>query len=319
MTKNQKYYIFLDEIQSVTNWEKSVNSFKAKYNNDISIFITGSNGDLLSGELSSLISGRYVSFKVFPFSFLDVCKLNNDLNKEDLFKDYILWGGLPQRFNFNSDSEKRVYLSDIYDSIVLKDIIKRYKIKDIDLLNRLVEYIMNTPSQIFSVESVIGYFSGNNREVSKETIYNYLDYMCRAFLINKAERYDVRGKRILIGKYKYYLTDLGLGRVKNISKKEQIGAYLENIVYNELLVRGYDVNIGNLEQGEIDFIATRYEEKIYIQVTYMLYDDSIINREFGAYDKINDNYPKFVLSMDKFNFSQNGIIHKNVIEWLLDK
>lgn len=157
----------------------------------------------------------------------------------------------------------------------------------------------------------------DDRGVTKNTLYNYLEYMVLAILINKAERYDIRGKRILNGKYKYYLTDLGLGQVMNTNKRPQMGAYLENIVYNELLSRGYDVKVGSLENSEIDFIATRFDEKIYIQVTFILADESIIKREFGAFASIDDNYPKYVISTDKFNMSQNGIIHMNIIDWLL--
>lgn len=158
-----------------------------------------------------------------------------------------------------------------------------------------------------------------SRSISLETLYNYLDYITRANLISKAERYDVRGKRVLKGKYKYYLTDLGFTNILSEGRKEQIGAYLENIVYNELIARDYNVNIGNIENGEIDFIATRFEEKIYIQVAYILFDESVVQREFGAYKKIGDNYPKYVISMDKFDFSRDGIIHKNIIDWLLNK
>ena len=179
---------------------------------------------------------------------------------------------------------------------------------------------MTTPSQNFSAESLSNYFVNNdNREVSKATLYNYLEYMTKAMMINKVDRYDVRGKRILTGKYKYYLTDLGIGQVMNIGKRPQLGAYLENIVYNELVSRGYNVKVGNLEKAEIDFIATRFKEKIYIQVAYILADDKVIDREFGAYKGIGDNYPKYVLTMDKFDFSQDGIIHKNVIDWLLEE
>ena len=215
--------------------------------------------------------------------------------------------------------QTRVYLSDIYDSIITKDIVKRFNIKDLDLLNRIIEYIVTTPSQNFSAESLSKYFLGNdNREVSKTTLYNYLEYMTKAMLINKAERFDIRGKRILTGKYKYYLTDLGLGQIRNVGKKPQIGAYLENIVYNELIFRGYDVYVGNLENAEVDFIAKRFNEKIYIQVAYILADEKVVEREFGAYKGIDDSYPKYVLTMDKMDFSQNGIIHKNIIDWLLE-
>ena len=321
ITNKEKYYLFFDEIQNVKDWEKAINSFKATKN--VSIFITGSNSDLLSGELATHLAGRYVSFKIYPLTFSEVCKLKKIKEKkdiEDVFEDYITWGGMPQRFMLTDEMQTKTYLSDIYDSIVVKDIIARYGIKDLDLFNRIVEYIVTTPSQNFSAESLSNYFvNKDNTAVSKITLYNYIEYMTKAMLINKADRYDIRGKRILNGKYKYYLTDLGLGQIKNIGKRQQLGAYLENIVYNELVSRGYDVKIGNLEKAEVDFIATRFKEKIYIQVAYILADDSVIDREFGAYKSIEDNYPKYVLTMDKHDFSQEGIIHKNVIDWLLEE
>ena len=319
-----KYYVFFDEIQNVDKWEKVVNSLKSKYNENISIFITGSNSDLLSGELATHIAGRYVSFKVYPFTFAEACELkdikdNDKYELERVFDDYIIWGGMPQRFSLKDELQVKTYLSDVYNSIVIKDIIERFKIKDIDLFNKILTFIMTTPSQIFSAESLTKYLCSENIEVSKITIYNYLEYMCRAMLINKAERFDVRGKRIFNGKYKYYLTDLGLGQVINNERKKQIGAYIENVVYNELLSRGYDVKVGTLDSGEIDFIATKFNEKIYIQVAYILSDETVIDREFNVYKKIEDNYPKYVLSMDKIDLSQNGIIHKNIIDWLLNK
>ena len=318
-----KYYLFFDEIQNISNWEKAVNSFKSEYKEKISIFITGSNSDLLSGELATHLAGRYVSFKIFPFTFKEVCILKGNENKDKYelerdFDEYIKWGGLPQRFVLTDEEQIRAYLMDIYNSIVVKDIVDRFGIKDLGLFNRIVEYIVTTPSQTFSAEKLAKYFTVNeDRGVTKNTLYNYLEYMVKAMLISKADRYDVRGKRILNGKYKYYLTDLGLGQVMNISKKPQIGAYLENIVYNELLSRGYEVKVGALENTEIDFIATKSGEKIYIQVAFVLVDDKVIEREFGAFDNIGDHYPKYVISTDKYDMSQNGIIHVNIIDWLL--
>lgn len=322
MVEEKKYYLFFDEIGRVDKWELAINSLKAKYGNKVSIFITGSNSDLLSGELATHIAGRYVSFKVYPFTFKEVCELKNIANKNkyellDEFNDFIIWGGMPQRFLMNSEEQVRIYLSDIYNSIVIKDIVERFKIKDLDLFNKILTYIVTTPSQIFSAESLSNYLLKDKIETSKITIYNYLEYMCRALLINKAERYDIRGKRILSGKYKYYLTDLGLGQIVNQERKKQLGAYLENIVYNELISRGYDVKVGTLENGEVDFIATKFQEKLYFQVAYKLYDE-IIDREFGIFDKIKDNYPKYVISTDTIDFSQNGIIHKNIIDFLLE-
>ena len=317
---DKKYYIFFDEIQNVLEWEKVVNSLRATKNT--SIFITGSNSDLLSSDLATHIAGRYVGFKITPFTFQETCKLLNISDRrdiEDAFNDYIKWGGMPQRFMQENDISRKAYLSDVYDSIIIKDIVKRFNIKDIDLLNRIVTYILTTPAQMFSPDSLKKYMQSESRNVSLETLYNYLDYITRSNLISKAERYDVRGKRILTGKYKYYLTDLGFTNILSEGKKGQMGAYLENIVYNELIARGYNVNVGTLENGEIDFIATRFDEKIYIQVAYILSDETVIEREFNAYKKIEDNYPKYVLSMDKFDLSQNGIIHKNIIDWLLKR
>lgn len=317
-----KYYMLFDEIQNVKDWEKAINSFKATKN--VSIFITGSNSDLLSGELATHLAGRYVSFKIMPFTFKEVCKLKNiDLNDrailEEAFNDYVLWGGLPQRFSMTDEAQAKTYLSDVYDSIIVKDIIARYNLKDLDLLNRVVQYIMTTPSQNFSAETLSNYFLGNDKRiVSKTTLYNYLDYLVNAMMISKVQRFDVRGKRILSGKYKYYLADLGLGQIKNVGKKMQLGAYLENIVYNQLVSDGYDVHVGNMDRGEIDFIATKFNEKKYFQVAYILADENVVEREFGAYKEIEDNYPKYVLTLDKFDFSREGIIHKNVIEWLLE-
>ena len=319
INNDEKYYLLFDEIQNVKNWEKAINSFKATLN--VSIFITGSNSDLLSGELATLIAGRYVSFKVHPFSFDEVCTLKKiTSNFDESFNDYLKWGGLPQRFVLTDEFQVKTYLTDVYNSIVMKDVIQRFGIKDIDLFNRIIEYIVSNPSQNFSADNLVNYFANNdNREVSKTTIYNYMEYMTKAMIISKVDRYDVRGKRILTGKFKYYLTDLGFGQVMSVGKKPQLGSFLENLVYNELLVRGYDVKVGNLQNGEVDFIATRFEEKIYVQVAYILADDNVVKREFGVYENIKDNYPKYVLSMDKFDFSQNGIIHRNVIDWLLNK
>ena len=225
---------------------------------------------------------------------------------------------MPQRFDMNGEEQTINYLTDVYNSIVVKDIIERFKIKDIDLFNRIVEYIITTPAQTFSTESLANYFLSDDRNVSKNTLYNYLEYMTKALLIHKVDRYDVRGKRILTGKYKYYLTDLGLGQVLNISKKMQLGAYLENVVYNELISRGYSVNVGTLVNGEVDFIATKSKEKIYFQVVYQLNDENM-EREFGVYNNIDDNYPKYVISTDTLDLSQNGVIHKNIIDWLLER
>ena len=312
----EKYYLFFDEIQLVQQWEKVINSFNATLN--CSIFITGSNSKLLSSELATLLSGRYVSFRLNPFTFNEIVKMDNS-NLDEKFNDYLMWGGMPQRFEFNSIEQVRTYLSDVFDAIIVKDIVQRYHISNINLFKRIMKYLVTNPSQTFSPTNMLETFKKEKIPISTRTVYECLDYVESSLLMSKVSTYDIRGKRKLSRKDKYYLTDLGIGQVLNTNKKVQMGAYLENIVFNELIYRGYDVSIGNNDGKEIDFVATRYDEKIYIQVCYILADDNVIEREFGAFTGIADNYPKYVLSMDKFDFSQNGIIHKNIIEWLLEK
>lgn len=315
----RRYYLFFDEIQTVPDFERVINSLKVKY--DTSIFITGSNGKLLSGELATFLSGRYVSFRMMPFTFREMCDLKQikpeDITDEILL-DYMTWGGLPQRFQMENEEQTKTFLRDVYDAIVLKDIVQRAGIKDIELFNRIIEYLVCNPSQTFSAAAISDYFLSMNRKVSKETIYNYLDHIASSLIMSKVSRYDIRGKRILTKMDKYYLTDMGLGRIRNSGFKLEMGALLENVVYNELLVRGYDVYVGKTRNGEIDFVAVQGAEKEYYQIAYYLTDQSVIDREFGAYQQVTDNYPKYVLSMDKMDFSREGIIHQNVIRFLSD-
>lgn len=311
----QKYYLFFDEIQNVMNFEKAINSFRLL---NTSIFITGSNANLLSGELATLLSGRYVSFKILPFTFSEVLEIQGIKDADDeVLMDYIRWGGMPQRFSINTDNELKVFFSDLYDSIVLKDIVSRYKIQNVSLLNKIIDYLSINMSQIFSGTSIVNFLKSEQRDCSKESLYNYLSFIINSCIMNKVSRYDIQGKKVLSTLEKYYLADVSLARVH--STKMDIGASLENIVYNELLNRGYEVYIGILKNAEIDFIAQKGNEKIYLQVCYLLASDETVAREFGVYDSVKDNYPKYVLSLDKFDFSQNGIIHKNLIDWLLEK
>lgn len=315
ITDEKKYYLFFDEIQNVMNFEKAINSFRLL---NTSIFITGSNANLLSGELATLLSGRYVSFKILPFTFAEVLEIRRIKNADDeVLMDYIRWGGMPQRFSINTDNELKVFFSDLYDSIVLKDIVSRYKIQNVSLLNKIIDYLSINMSQIFSGTSIVNFLKSEQRDCSKESLYNYLSFIINSCIMNKVSRYDIQGKKVLSTLEKYYLADVSLARVH--STKMDIGASLENIVYNELLNRGYEVYIGILKNAEIDFIAQKGNEKIYLQVCYLLASDETVAREFGVYDSVKDNYPKYVLSLDKFDFSQNGIIHKNLIDWLLEK
>lgn len=317
--KNEKkYYLFFDEIQMVKEFERVINSFRATW--DVSIFITGSNGKLLSGELATLLSGRYVSFRVAPFSFREYCEIRqiSEPSDENLI-EYMNWGGMPQRFSMKGETETRTFLQDLYNSIVLRDIVQRTGAKEVDLINRIMEYLMLNPSQTFSAKGILNYFKSVERTVSAQTLYNYLDHIQTSLIVSKAQRYDIRGKQILTTLDKYFLTDLGLGRIHNSGCKLEMGAMLENIVYNELRNRDYEVYVGKIPNGEVDFVAVKGDKREYYQVAYYLADQSVVDREFGAYRVIADNYPKYVLSMDKFDFSRDGIIHKNVIAFLMEK
>lgn len=319
LDKDKKYYLFFDEIQMVSDFERVINSFRIKFNT--SIFITGSNGKLLSGELATFLSGRCVSFYLQPFSFAEVCEIKeikSDAATEKDLMEYLEWGGMPQRFQMQEEEQMKTFLRDVYDTIVFRDIVQRGKIKDIELFGRIIDYLVNNPSQTFSVSAITDYFLSISRKVSKETIYNYLEHITSSLIMRKASRYDIRGKRILKKKDKYYLTDLGLGRIRNTGFKLEMGALLENAVYNELVRRGYEVYVGKTRKGEIDFVAIKENNKEYYQVAYYLADQSVIDREFNAFANIPDNFPKYVISMDLGDFSRDGIIHKNAIRFLLD-
>lgn len=315
---DQKYYLFFDEIQNVENFEKAINSFRATMN--VSIFITGSNAKLLSGELSTLLSGRYISFQIHTFCFREYCQMRElraDTAREKDLLEFAEWGGMPQRFQMSTLDETRVFLHDLYNSIVLKDIVQRSGAKDIDLLNKIIEYIILNPSQTFSASAISKYFENDNRKLSTETLYNYLRYICDSYIVTRVSRYDIRGKKVLSTLDKYYLMDAGLGRIRNSGFKLEVGAMLENVVYNELLVRGYEVYVGKTTKGEIDFIAIKNDMREYYQVAYLLADEMVIEREFGAFHFVPDHFPKYVLSMDYADFSREGIVHKNIINFLL--
>ena len=314
-----KYYLFLDEIQKVDKFEEVINSIRASVKN-VSIFITGSNSKLLSQELSTVLSGRYVLFNIYPLSYKEFIQLTNkNSNSEESFWNFVKWGGLPNRCEFNSEINIKDYLHSVFDSIILRDVVDRLGLKDTILFDLLLQYVVDTTGREFSAENVIKFLKQEGKSVSTETLYIYLDALCKALIIKKIYRYDIHGKTILKTLNKYYMTDLGIAQIKNNNFEINKGFALENVIYNELLIRGYDVYIGKTKDGEVDFIAVKEGKKEYYQVCYMLNSNTVINREFSAFDSIDDNYPKYVLSLDKENFSRNGIIHKNIIDWLLEK
>ena len=311
------YYLFFDEIQNVDNFEKVVNSLRAS--KKVSIFITGSNSRLLSEELSTVLSGRYVSFRINPLSYKEVLELKGiEKSTDEVFEDYMKWGSLPNRFEFESEEAIKNYLYGVFDSIILRDVVERLKIRDTSLFNLILQYIVDTIGREFSAENIMNFLRNEGREVSTLTIYSYLDALCKALLIQKVYRYDVHGKAVLKTLNKYYVTDLGIAQIKN-NKTEIDRCYaIENIVYNELIIKGYDVFTKKKKKGEIDFVATKPNKKIYIQVAFSIPNEDTKNREFGAYSVITDNYPKYVISLDKLNYEYNGIKHLNLIDFLLD-
>ena len=314
---NKTYYIFLDEIQKVKDFEKGINSLRIT--NQCSIFITGSNSKMTFKELSTDLTGRYVSFKVNPLSFSEALEITNTNDYKKLLLDIFEWGSLPQRFSFKEDITKLNYISDVYDSIVLKDVVERLGVKDITLFNKVWQYILETEGREFSATNVLKYLKNEYREVSAETLYNYIEALCSTFIINKVYRYDIHGKSILKTLNKYYVSDLGVKKIKNTNKETNYSICLENLVYNKLIFKGYDVYIGKLKDAEVDFVAIKDKKIKYIQVSLYLNSEETINREFGAYKSIQDNYPKYVISLDDVDMSTNGIKHLNVFDFLLNE
>ena len=317
--KDEKiYYLFLDEVQNVDYFEKVVNSLRASIKN-ISIFITGSNSKMLSDELSTVLSGRYVLFNINPLSYKEyIVLMNKDGYDINSFWDYAKWGGLPNRCEFKDEIDIKNYLHSVYDSIILRDVVKRLNLKDIVLFDMILQYLIETAGRKFSADNIIKYLEKEYKKVSNETLYNYIDALCKALILKKVYRYDISGKAVLKTLNKYYATDLGIAQIKNNNPEFKNYIVLENVVYNELINRNYEVYIGKTRNGEVDFLVKKDGSVKYIQVTYELNNnDNAIDREFGAFNYIDDNYPKYVISLDKIDFSQDGIIHLNLLDFLL--
>lgn len=319
--KNKKTYLFLDKIQEVTSWEKCINSLRVQEDYQFDIYITGSNARLLSGELATYLAGRYVEFIIYPFSFkefLEAISQIKPLSKAQAFNEYIKFGGMPFLHNLNFQLEPSLqYLKDVYSSIILKDITQRNNIRDIDLLEKIITYVIMNIGNTFSATSISKFFKSENRKTSPETILNYIKVCEEAFLIYKVQRNDLIGKKILSVNEKYYIADHGIREAIFENNQRDINQILENIIYIEMLRRGYEVKIGKINDLEVDFICTKYDEKIYIQVTYLLASPETIEREFSVLELIKDNFPKYVVSMDQFDMSRNGIKHYNIIDFLL--
>lgn len=317
-----KIYLFFDEIQEVKDWEKCINSLRVSLNCDI--YITGSNAKLLSGELATYLGGRYVEFIIYPFSFSEFMELYKttapDESVQKCFQNYLLFGGMPYLANIRyADEPSRQYLHDLFNSVQLKDIVKRNKIRDVDLLERIIAYVMANVGNTFSAASLAKFLKSEQRIVAPETILNYIRYCCDAYLFYQVKREDLQGKQILSSNEKYYIADHGIREAVFGGNMKEINLTLENIVYLELLRRGYQVTVGRIGNKEIDFVCRKRDEKLYVQVAYLLASDETIQREFGSYNNIRDNFPKYVVSLDEFDMSRNGIKHRNIRDFLLSE
>lgn len=315
-----KVYLFFDEIQEVRDWEKCINSLRVSLDSDI--YITGSNAKLLSGELATYLGGRYVEFAIYPFSFsefLEIYKLQDpSLSISDCFKKYLVAGGMPYLSNLGfSDEVSKLYLRDLFNSVQLKDIVKRNNVRDVDLLEKIILYIMANIGTSFSANTLVKFLKSEHRQTSVETVLNYIRFSLDSFMFFRIRREDLKGKQILSTNEKYYIVDHGIREAIYGNNMRDINLSLENIVFMEMLRRGYEVTVGKIGEKEIDFIGKKDNKKIYIQVTYLLADESTIAREFGVFRQIEDNWPKFVVSMDEIDMSRDGIRHWNIKDFLL--
>ena len=303
-----KTYLFFDEIQEVENWEKCVNSLRVTL--DCDIYLTGSNAKLLSGELSTYLAGRYVEFVIYPFSFAEFLDLYRpgapEASLQQCFQKYLLAGGMPYLANLNyAEAPSRQYLTDLFNSVQLKDVVMRNNVRDVDLLERILSYVMTNVGATFSASSLSRFFKSEHRSVAPETVLNYIKYCCDAYLFYQVKRQDLQGKQILATNEKYYIADHGIREAVFGGNRRDINQILENIVFLELLRRGYDVTVGKAGEKEIDFVCERQGERLYVQVAYLLASDETVRREFGAYAGIRDNYPKYVVSLDEFDMGRD--------------
>ena len=309
-TPQGKIFIFIDEVQIIEQWEKIVNSLSQDYSDSYEIFITGSNSKMLSGELATLLSGRYVVIEVFPFSYTEYLGITGQDRGKQSYIAYMNSGGLPELFMLQKHELKRNYISAIKDTVLLRDIIQRYKIRDPKLLEDIFKFLVSNASNLISISNIVKYFKGKGRNVSYDAISNYIGYIEDAFLIHRCERYDIKGKDTLSGNAKYYLNDLAYKNYLYPGIGYGFGYLVENLIYLELLRAGFDVYVGTLRNREVDFIARKADRVIYLQSAYLLADESVIEREYSALKAIDDNFEKIVVSLDDATMPlRDGIRH----------
>ncbi len=320
VNKDKKTYLFIDEIQNIKGFEEIINAYRTSFN--MSIFITGSNSYLLSGELITKLTGRYIEFSILPFTYEESIEYIEQLKSSIKFdiQNYITYGGLPKRFEYQDKEQIYRYVESVSNQIIDKDILKRAKIRNRTLLKRLVDYVCVNPAMTFSSASIAKYLKSESIDTKIHTINRYLDFIVNSKIVNRCYRYDIKGKKVMKTEEKYYLSDLAFRTIKSNTNNISYSNTLENVVYNELVSRGYRVYIGKLYDKEIDFIVMKEDNIAYIQVSYLIDNDKTYQREFKELESIKDNYPKFVISMDPLDMSRKGIKHlKLVEEFLLNK
>jgi len=286
----------------LNRWERTVDSLAQNFAEQYELYITGSNSELLAGELASLLSGRYVSFEIYPFSYREYCHFHAYEQNRGSFLEYFQSGALPDLFQLKDVDSRRLYMAAVKDTILLRDIIFRYSIKDARLLEDIFPYLVNTVSNLTSVSNLVNYFGSKNRRVNYETISHYIHYLETAFLVHRSVRYQIKGKEILSGTCKFYINDLSFRNYLYSGYGYDLGFLLENAVYLQLKVEGYQVYTGALRNGEIDFVAVKGDHILYLQIAVTVMDQQVYDREFGAFKTIDDNYEKFVVTLDKFAF-----------------
>ena len=305
-----KFYLLIDEIQDIQGWEKSVNSFAQDYTLDCELIITGSNSRLFSSELSTLLSGRYVEFRIFPLSYEEYIEIKQLPNVKSSYLAYMQDGGYPELLNFSDTEIKRTYMSGLKDTVLLKDIIRRYVIKDVRLLEDLFVYVINNASNLLSISNIANYEKSKGRKSSYDTVAAYISHIESTFLIHRALRYNIKGKETLAGVCKFYANDLAFRNYLYAGLGYGIGYQVENLVYLELLRQGFDVYVGTIKEKEVDFVAIKNDRRIYLQVTYILSDEATMQREYSPLKLIDDNYEKYIVSLDDLPLTfQDGIRH----------
>lgn len=305
-----KIWLFIDEIQNISGWEHFANSYSQNFTENYEIFISGSNSKMLSGELATFLSGRYVNFEIFPFSYQEYLEITKQEESKKAYIDYMNGGALPELFVLPNEETRRNYISAIKDTVLLRDIIQRHNIKDPKLLEDIFVYLVNNASNLLSVNNIVNYFKNNKRSTTYDTVSNYIGFIEDTFLIHKVERYDIRGKDTISGNCKYYINDLSFKNYLYPGFGYGIGYKLENLLFLELCRAGYKVYVGAMRDKEIDFVVKKGDRTIYIQVTYLLIDENTALREYAPLETIQDNYEKWVVSLDDLSFaSNNGIKH----------